>query len=89
MIHVEKRDGRVVDFDRGKIETALCKSYLASHSEVDSGFKGYVEKVSLSIEDALRADTSPVSVETIQDMVEKKLMTSRYKDTAKDYILYR
>jgi hypothetical protein len=89
MIHVEKRDGRIVDFDRGKIETALCKSYLASHSEVDSDFKGYVEKVSGSIEDTLQSTTTPVSVETIQDMVEKKLMTSRYKGTAKDYILYR
>lgn len=89
MIHVEKRDGRIVDFDRDKIETALCKSYLASHSEVDLDFKGYVEKVSGSIEDTLQSTTTPVSVETIQDMVEKKLMTSRYKGTAKDYILYR
>ena len=89
MIHVEKRDGRIVDFDRDKIETALCKSYLSSHSEVDSDFKGYVEKVSGSIEDTLQSMMTPVSVETIQDMVEKKLMTSRYKGTAKDYILYR
>lgn len=89
MLQVEKRDGRIVYFDREKIDSALCKSYLASHDSVDKDFSDYVHKVSTNIEDTLKSSNKPVSVETIQDMVEHKLMTSRYKATAKDYILYR
>lgn len=79
---MRKRDGTIVDFDFEKIRSAISK---ASMGEIEAGL---IVKVSDCVENDLNFN-DVVDVETIQDLVEKKLMEHGYLDIAKRYILYR
>ena len=81
---VTKRDGRVVTFDKSRIENAIRKAFseIGDISEEDS-------KIINRITDEVASIKKDLSVEEIQDIVEEKLMKSRRKDVAKRYILYR
>ena len=82
MNKVIKRDGRLVDFDPQKIINAVSLAMERTEGGVDSALARFIaDKVSVIAED--------MSVEQIQDMVEKLLMSSDRKDVAKEYILYR
>lgn len=75
---VKKRDGVLVPFEKQKIINAISKA-------------GYVkdevkEKIANEIANSNKED---ISVEEIQDLVEKKLMATSYKDVAKEYVRYR
>jgi len=77
-MNVIKRDGRVVSFQPELIKRAISKA-------------GYVkdnvkEKIAQEIANIKKDE---ISVEEIQDLVEKKLMATSYKDVAKEYIRYR
>lgn len=82
---VIKRDGREVPFDKGKIEQAILKAFV----KVD-GFETE-ESVSKSkfISEHIAKEKRNLTVEEIQDAVEKKLMNGSRKDVAKEYIIYR
>lgn len=84
MYLVTKRDGRVVAFDKSRIENAIRKAFseVGDISEDDS-------KLIDKIADEIASIKKDLSVEEIQDIVEEKLMKSRRKDVAKRYILYR
>lgn len=75
---VIKRDGRKVDFNKDKIIQAISKSGFIKED--------LKEKIASEIENLNRKE---ISVEEIQDLVEKKLMASSYKDAAKEYVRYR
>ena len=84
---VRKRDGRIVDYDISKIENAITKAML----ELSYGDIKDVKKMAKLTELYLSekfGDQVP-SVEDVQDIVEKVLMTNGYEDVAKAYILYR
>lgn len=82
-MNVRKRDGRLVPFDKGKIEVAIDKAFL----EVD-GLAN--ENVSVSIADCVEDGLQDgASVEDIQDAVERKLIESGCQDVAIAYIRYR
>lgn len=84
-ISVIKRDGKVEKYDTNKIYKAIC---AATHQDdVDSI---NLSKLTEDINDRiskLKQDT--ISIEQIQNIVERCLMVSKYKDTAKNYIQYR
>ena len=75
---VIKRDGTVVPFDSKRIENAIKK---AGHVRPST-----IQKI---IELISGGNIEALSVETIQDLVEKYLMESSYKDVAREYIRYR
>lgn len=82
MDQVIKRDGRVEVFERVKIESAI----LRAMRETDAGEDfGIAKRIASEIESIDKS----MSVEEIQDLVEKKLMASSRKDAAKTYIIYR
>ena len=81
---VQKRTGQIVDFDLEKIENAIKKAFDSKQVEYDPAI---VESVDKSI--SLTYTNVPVSVETIQDYVERALMQFGYYDIAKTFILYR
>ena len=75
---VKKRDGVLVPFEKQKIINAISKA-------------GYVkdevkEKIANEIANSNKEE---ISVEEIQDLVEKKLMATSYKNVAKEYVRYR
>lgn len=85
---VIKRDGREVEFDKSKIEKAILKAHKSLYNGKDEGdIKEFASKVSSDIE-GLNSN-SKLSVEGIQDIVERKLMASRFKATARAYVNYR
>ena len=84
---VVKRDGKVVPFDIEKITNAIKKAGAATEEFKEERAKRLAEKV-VSESEKLDQKKTP-SVEQIQDIVEKVLMESSYKKTAKAYISYR
>ena len=84
---VIKRNGSEVEFNRGKIESAITKAFEELHETLDESMKNCVRKIADEIENM--AENREMHVEEIQDIVEKKLMATKHKDVAKAYINYR
>ncbi len=84
---IKKRDGRRVKFDATKITTAIEKAGLAT-GEFD---RKQAEKLTAKVLAKLdqRVSKTIPGVEEIQDIVEDILIASKYKKTAKAYIIYR
>lgn len=84
IILVIKRDGSIAEFDLSKIENAIFKAGS------ETGEFGFKESTSLALKVRDKIfDENDVEVEEIQDKVEYVLLDSKYKKTAKAYILYR
>ena len=79
---VIKRDGREVEFDKRKISNAIGLAM----KRCNKNDKELCDKIATEIENLHK---NYLSVEEIQDLVEKKLMNSAHKDVAKEYIIYR
>ena len=86
-MQVTKRDGRIVQFNKGKIIKALEQAFIEIDKEITEDSKEKIEIIAQSIEK--ESENKSLSVEEIQDIIEKKLMASNRKDVAKAYILYR
>lgn len=84
---VRKRDGRLEDFNPGKITNAIQKALKATKKKDGSLAKRLSEEV-VKIIDRNFAGRIP-SVEEIQDVVEDVLIQNRLSKVAKAYILYR
>lgn len=85
---ITKRDGRVVDFDQNKIETAMQKAFTAKQIPVqDAQVHDIATHVVMDLE-AKFGETIP-SVEDVQDLVERQIASAGYFEVAKAYILYR
>lgn len=83
---VIKRDGREVKFDKSKIENAVLQAF----NEVDMEASIYASSKAKEIAGYVESlEYEKMSVEEIQDIVEKKLMASNRKDVAKAFIIYR
>ena len=90
MLTVIKRDGRKIPFDKEKIKTAVHKVFIA----VDGALTPYAEEKAENIANYIEThfimnEQNEVGIEEIQDLVEKGLMATRRKDTARAYITYR
>ena len=83
MITVQKRNGDVVPFLYEKIEHAIAKAAQAVAKPLDPS--PLVDAVT----DAIRRYTVPVSVETIQDAVERALLTQGHRDVARAFMAFR
>jgi ribonucleoside-triphosphate reductase (formate) len=85
--NIQKRDGRVVEFDSSKITTAIAKAGKATGEFGDREAKKLTLRV-LTLAHEMRFGPVP-EVEEIQDVVERVLLDSPFSITAKAYILYR
>ena len=84
---IKKRDGRTAKFDRKKIEKAIEKAGLET-GEFDAAQAVELTDKVLSVLETRNQKRLP-SVEDIQDIVEDALIDSKFKKTAKAYIIYR
>ena len=90
-VKIQKRDGRIMPFDQSKIIDAV----LAAFKEVDGEITEYAEIKAGNISDYVYdycenlPDGKVLNIEEIQDLVERGLMSTKRKDVAKAYILYR
>lgn len=81
-----KRDGRVVDFNAEKIVNAMTKARAEAFKLTDD-FISFANIVAKDVLDETKEDK--MTVEEVQDYVEDRLLHSKYKQTARDYIRYR
>ena len=85
---VVKRDGKVVDFHIEKISAAITKAFEALGKQYHPNVIDLISlRVSSDFETKIK--DGQVTVEDIQDSVEKVLSECGYADVAKAYILYR
>lgn len=84
-----KRDGTSQQFDKNKIVQAVLKAFVAVDGEVTSYAEIKAENIANYIEGLAKERDVPFSIEEIQDLVEKGLMSTKAKDVAKEYITYR
>lgn len=85
MIKVQKRDGRIVDYDREKIVTAIQKA----NAEVEAEEKAGELVISDILDDVEREVGDVVTVEMIQDMIESRLVAKNKYTLSKKYMIYR
>ncbi len=84
---IRKRDGRLVKFDSEKIKEAISIAG-ASFGEINPiNAKRLTARVVNLAEETI--DRRVPTVEDIQDIVEEVLLSSRYRKTAKAFIIYR
>ncbi len=79
---IEKRDSRVVEFQKDKIVNAI----LGAMEDVGEVNKDVANRIANEIS---KIDVDVMKVEDVQDLVEEKLMASRMKNVARAYIRYR
>ena len=87
MLYVVKRDGREVKFDSNKIANAIKKSSdeigdKLEENQIDECIQRVIEYIELSKKEK-------VSVEEVQNLVEKALVDSNHKNIQRAYSSYR
>ncbi len=85
---VQKRDGRIVDFEQKKITQAIFKALTATGQGDGRKSKRLSDRVVQILNRRFKKGEIP-SVEQIQDIVEEVLILEGLAKTAKAYILYR
>ena len=88
---IKKRNGEIVSFDINKIEKVIRKAFLATRLDENVAVaKSIAGLVSSELEFRLLANEEiTLTVEQIQDIVERHLMSAGFFDVAKKYIIYR
>lgn len=84
-MEVIKRDGKRVPYDRNRIKIAIEKA----NRDVDFNEQATKEDIDAIIEGIESLCTPSISVEDIQDIIEKSLMELDKQELSKKYILYR
>lgn len=82
-MNIRKINGKLQPFDGEKLKKSILEASKAANEEID---KETLEAMVSSIENNISDD---ISSEQISEIVENKLMASRYKNTARAYIRYR
>lgn len=85
---VAKRDGRVVDFDKTRVERALTLCYRDIHAQPQNTTIDKLVDKACNLLRIRFSDKTP-TVEQIQDAVEAVLIANDEYDAAKHYIIYR
>ena len=85
---IRKRDGRIVPFDQERITMAIWKAAQAVGGKDKEKARYLSESVTKLLEEKQKTKTL-LTVEDIQDAVEKILVENGHYKTAKAYILYR
>jgi len=89
---IEKRDGRLVQFDPDKIKSAVLKAFNAVDKKVTPYALEKAENIAKKVEEIYKEKQlmgTDISVEETQDLVEHGLMSCKRKDVARAYITYR
>lgn len=88
MYSILKRDGSIVEFEINKISAAMIKAFEAQNKNYHPSVINLLTlQVTADFQSKIKDDI--ISVEDIQDSVERVLSDAGYADVAKAYILYR
>ena len=84
-MEIRKRNGKSVPFQQEKIFNAMKKAFDGQGREIGGG---ELEEILAAVLNNLSV-TVPLTVERVQDEVERTLMERGHYEVAKAYILYR
>lgn len=90
-----KRNGRVVDYDAGKIRIAITKAFIAEEgtsAAASDRIRDQIEEIVHLVTQAFSRrlpSGGTIHIEDIQDQVELALMRSSHYKVARAYVLYR
>ncbi|MBQ7048007.1 MAG: ribonucleoside triphosphate reductase, partial [Clostridia bacterium] len=88
MYQVQKRNGKIVDFELSKITAAISKAFDAKEANYNRDTIDFLAlKVTADYQSKIKDGV--ITVEDIQDSVESVLVQAGYAEVAKAYILYR
>ena len=82
---ITKRNGRKTDFNKDKIKIAVLKAFI----DVDGEETAYAKEKAREIANYIESLDKDMDVESIQNIVEEKLMASNRKDVARSYVRFR
>lgn len=86
-MQVEKKNGKIVDFDKTKIYNAIVKAMSETTQGIDENLSNDIaNKVEKYF---IRKNVFLINTDNIHDVTEDFLMESSRKDVAKKYILFR
>ena len=85
-MEVRKRDGSKELYNQSKIAAAITKSFISVNS---IGYSKEIDLMAQEVGDYIVSNENKRDVESIQDKVEKTLMSHGFYDEAKSYILFR
>ena len=95
-LSVKKRDGRILLFEQRLIQNAIQKAFCAEKglkdvSQLDDAYLSKIDLITEAVVDVVKAEAAEdgISVEQIQDTVERQLMKADFYAVARRYILYR
>lgn len=88
-MQIKKRDGRLVTFNTQKIKNAVLKAFKATDGKITDYAIDKANHIADYIEGYCIDYDGTLSIEEIQDLVERGLMSTKRKDVAKAYITYR
>ena len=91
MLQVRKRDGRLAMFDEQKIVNAVLAAFKSVDGDISDYARDKAENIASYVKGYYEEDGDDYipSIEDIQDLVETGLMSTKRKDVAKAYVLYR
>ncbi|MEG2951044.1 MAG: anaerobic ribonucleoside triphosphate reductase, partial [Clostridia bacterium] len=89
IVSIKKRDGRIVPFNKEKIEQAIAKSFMASSSQKSAETAEELASLVVAQLDSDESVPAVPTVEQVQDEVERVLIEKGFVRSAKSYILYR
>ncbi|WP_300768302.1 anaerobic ribonucleoside-triphosphate reductase, partial [uncultured Bifidobacterium sp.] len=87
---VEKRDGRVVDFDPINIIAAVKSAFLDLDKHIGPQEKQIIRELAAQVEGEIKERyNGPAKIEDIQNLVEHGLIEDHLYDVARSYTAYR
>ena len=87
---IYKRDAALAVYDPEKIKNAIGRAFSSVGSSIEeSESNRLLDRIESKFPDDVNAGERPISVEEIQDFVERTLMEENYYEELKSYILYR
>ena len=87
---VRKRNGKIEDFDAGKIRNVLEKVFRSTrHSAPVRNAKELTKQVMESLEQKSKDKETILPIDTIQDEIRNILMINQFCDEAEEFITYR
>lgn len=85
-MEITKRDGKKQKYESHKVKNAIHKAFIGSSAPIEDE---KLNQIVAQVEGQILAAQAPVTVEMVQDQVEKALMSHGYYEISKNYILYR
>jgi anaerobic ribonucleoside-triphosphate reductase len=86
---IQKRDGRIVDFDPNKITEAIYKAAQSVGGKNRRRAESLTEYVILNLAQHHQESTSLLNIEQVQDAIERVLVDNGHYRTGRAFITYR